>query len=344
MSDLTPLFKQCVNIVQDKFGESIEQDFDLKQNRQKKEADQFIVKDTFIKECTEFYKHLTNLRVFINEIKSPYLSINDEFSHGQPGYSMTIEEKNKLDEEFNFKIQQLYEKLKLLQTYEQKRQSTIPKKSTGWIGGLFGSEEEDDKELSQSTISTHRTQILRSLNDMTNKVNKSFESLQRQRYGREKQLDLLNFQDLEDDLDYNYNEPNYTQELMNESDELDVQWNAAQDEEEGGQKLTQEQIQELDSENQEFLNLKSNQLKQVEKLHHSMIDIVNLQAQLSYQLETQSDQITNLLDNQSQVEIDVRMGNRNLDKATNRNKKGSSIIITTCITFGCLLLFLDYIS
>lgn len=344
MSDLTPLFKQCVSIVQDKFGDSIKEDYDLKQSRKDNSEDRYIIKDTFIKECIEFHKFLTDLKTFINEIKSPYLSISDESSYGQANDSLTIDDKNKIDEELQYKIQQLYEKLKLLQTYEQKRQSAFPKSSTGWIGSLFGSDEQDDRDLFQTTISSHRTQILRSLNDLTNHVNKSFEALQRQRYGREKQLNLLNFQNLEEDLDLNYYESNSGMNFVNDSEQLDDQWDINQDEEIQEQQLTQEQIQELDSENQEFLNLKTNQLKQVENLHHSMVDIVNLQAELSYQLETQSEQIDNLMDSQSQVEIDVRLGNRNLDQATNRNKKGSSIIISTCITLGVLLLFLDYIS
>lgn len=344
MSDLTPLFKQCVEIVQDKFGDSLKKDYDSKKNRLDSTEDRYIIKDTFIKECIEFHGFLMNLKSFINQIKSPYLSINDESSYGQADDSLSIEDKNKIDEEFKFKIQQLYEKLKLLQTYEQKRQSAIPKSSTGWIGGLFGSEEQDDNELFQNTVNTHRTQILRSINDLTNHVNKNFESLQRQRYRREKQLDLLNFQNLEDDMDFNYNEPYDGIHGVNGSEQLETQWDVDNEEDVSEQKLTQEQIQEFNTENQEFLTLKTNQLKQVENLHHSMVDIVNLQAELSYQLEVQSDQIDNLLDNQSQVEIDVKQGNRNLDKATNRNKKGSSIIISTCITLGFLLLFLDYIS
>mmetsp|Transcript_6032 Transcript_6032/g.7361 ORF Transcript_6032/g.7361 Transcript_6032/m.7361 type:complete len:345 (+) Transcript_6032:1057-2091(+) len=344
MTDLTPLFKQCVSIVQDKFGDSIKEDYDLKQSRNDGSEDRYIIKDTFIKECIEFHKFLMNLQTFINEIKSPYLSISDETSYGQANDSLSIDDKNKIDEELQYKIQQLYEKLKLLQTYEQKRQSALPKSSTGWIGNLFGSDEQDDKELFHTTISSHRTRILRSLNDLTNHVSKSFESLQRQRYGREKQLNLLNFQNLEEDMDLNYYESNGGMNLVNESEPLNEQWDINEDEDVQAQQLTQEQIQELDSENQEFLNLKTNQLKQVESLHHSMLDILNLQAELSYQLETQSDQINNLMDSQSQVEIDVRLGNRNLDKATNRNKKGSSIIISTCITLGVLLLFLDYIS
>lgn len=344
MSDLTPLFKQCVSIVQDKFGDSIKENYNLKQSIKDKPEDRYIIKDTFIKECIEFHRFLTNLKILINEIKSPYLSINDESSYGQANDSLTIDDKNKIDEELQFKIQQLYEKLKLLQAYEQKRQSAILKSSTGWIGGLFSSVEQDDKDLFQTTVNNHRTQILRSLNDLTNHVNKNFESLQRQRYRREKQLNLLNFQNLEEDLDFNYYESNGGMNLINESEQLDDKWDISQDEDLHDQQLTQEQIQELDSENQEFLNLKTNQLKQVENLHHSVVDIANLQAELSYQLETQSDQINNLMDSQSQVEIDVGLGNRNLDKATNRNKKGSSIIISTCITLGVLLLFLDYIS
>ena len=65
MSDLTPLFKQCVSIVQDKFGDSIKEDYDLKQSRNDNSEDRFIIRDTFIKECIEFHKFLKNKNVVI---------------------------------------------------------------------------------------------------------------------------------------------------------------------------------------------------------------------------------------------------------------------------------------
>lgn len=347
MTDLTPTFKKYVDIVQHEIGHSIEKDQNQNKTRQlqhqKRVHERFTINDTFIKETKELYSHLVVLSEFLVSIKSTYLSTNDDYSnHLRSNRSLTLNDKNKVDEEFKFKIHELYEKLKLLQTYEKKRQEAVESnKSKSLFNGIFGGADFDDDELFLTTIGIHRTLILKLLNEVANSVNKKFESMQRKRYEREKQLNLLNFQNLEDDLDLNYSN-DVPPSFENSYNEIELQ---EQDSSFSGlQELSQQQIQELDSENQEFLALKTNQLKQVEKLHNSMIDIVSLQAELTYQLETQSDQITNLLDNQSQVEVDLKMGNQNLNKATTRNKKGANLIILTCFILGFLLLFVDYIS
>lgn len=337
MTDLTPLFTKCVEIVQSELGNPTGDEYDAKQIRNRKAS--LVIHDTFVKEANELYKYLVEISQFITQIRSSYLSTSDGFVDYKSN-SLSIDDKNKIDEEFKYRAHQLYEKLKLLQTYEKKRQQVLEKRrGKGIFSGIFGGSEFDDDELFETTIGSHRTQILRFLNEVINAINKNYELMQRKRYDREKQLSLLNFQNLDDDIDLNYEEP----QQLHDMEEFDSSMNYPESEE-NSQVLTQEQIQELDSENQQFLNLKTNQLKQVEKLHNSMVDIVSLQAELSYQLEVQSDQITNLIDNQSEVEIDLQMGNQNLTKATSRNKKGANMLITTCMVLGFLILIVDYLS
>lgn len=331
MTDLTPLFKQCVDIVTKELGAT-----DTKQ----KKIPSFLVHDTFVKECDSMYANLVQMAKFIGEVRPFYLQVNDEFSrfdkNEQKGLS--VGEKNKIDEDFKVKVQQVYEKLKFLQSYERKRTELLSskQKSRGLISGLFATEE-NPESIYDVTLSSHRTQILRFLSDTTKTVNTAFEKMQSKRHQREKQLNLLHFQNLDDDE-------------LEEVDAYrqDFQFDVVADEEyENGndtQELTQDQIQELQLENKELLTMKTNQFKQVEKLHNSMVDIVKLQTELTLHLETQAEQIYDLLDNQDQVDVDLRMGNRNLAKATNRNKRGLNLIITTCIVLGMLILFVDYIS
>lgn len=352
MTNLTPLFTKYVSIIQVEYDDSAKQDYDLKLNRNSNEKQQYKVNDSFIKESKELYDLLTSLNQFTSQIRSPYLSTNDELSsNSKLSNVLTIDDKNKIDQEFEYKIHQSYEKLKILQTYEKKRQDLIQEtKPNNFFSSIFGAADYDDNDLFEATINTHRTQILKFLNETANSCNKSFESIKRKRYEREKQLSLLNFQNIEDDLDLNNIDADGVQPFFphqtNFNDLIEIQELEEKDASTNqySQQLSQEQIQELDSENHEFLALKTNQLQQVEKLHNSMIDIVSLQAELSYQLETQSDQITNLLDNQSQVEIDLNMGNQNLNKATSSNKKGANMIIATCLILGFLILCVDYIS
>lgn len=343
MTDLTPIFNQCVAIVRT--------ELDTVALLKPKDTKSTIleINDTFTKECGEYYHHLVELNAIVNDIKVPYVAVGGPQSTNQ----LTLEDKNKIDEEISYRIQQMYEKLKVLQNYERKRQAKDSTNKSNWFGAMFGGEEQDAKDTFHATINVHRTQMLKLLNESTNHVGKRFEQLQRQRLQRERRLNLLNFQNLEEDMDFFDQRSTHGlaarphdslhDNLNDSSDDLNVV-ELEQETNDQSQQLTQEQQQVYEQENKEFLSLKTNQLKQVEKLQHSMVDIINLQAELSFQLETQAEQVSSILDTQSQVDLDLRQGNQNLTKATGRNKKGANFIVTTCIVLGCLLLFLDYIT
>ncbi|ABN67920.2 endoplasmic reticulum t-SNARE [Scheffersomyces stipitis CBS 6054] len=322
MTDLTPLFRQCVDIVASELGGDAEDEYDRKQTRNSRS--EFIIKDTFIKECYEFYSVVADLQQFVTVIRSPYLAVDDETSN-----SLSIEDKNRIDEEFKYKVQQLYKKLSLLETYEKKREELVPRdsdNSSGWLGKILGDDEPSDQQIYLATVAAHRTQILRFLVSALDNANKNFETIQKKRISRDRQLDSLNFQNFDDTDDLNYSEfDSYHEEEQNNH-------------------LSQQQIQLLETENREFLTMKSKQLKQVEKVQQSIVEIINIQNELSFKLQDQGQQINNLMDNNAQVHIDVQMGNKTLNKATVRNKKGANMLVTMCFVLGVLILFVDYIS
>ncbi|KAG2732635.1 hypothetical protein G9P44_005052 [Scheffersomyces stipitis] len=343
MTDLTPLFRQCVDIVASELGGDAEDEYDRKQTRNSRS--EFIIKDTFIKECYEFYSVVADLQQFVTVIRSPYLAVDDETSRGSAkGNSLSIEDKNRIDEEFKYKVQQLYKKLSLLETYEKKREELVPRdsdNSSGWLGKILGDDEPSDQQVYLATVAAHRTQILRFLVSALDNANKNFETIQKKRISRDRQLDSLNFQNFDDTDDLNYSEfdsYHVVKDLQLENPEL------VQQEEEQNNHLSQQQIQLLETENREFLTMKSKQLKQVEKVQQSIVEIINIQNELSFKLQDQGQQINNLMDNNAQVHIDVQMGNKTLNKATVRNKKGANMLVTMCFVLGVLILFVDYIS
>lgn len=329
MTDLTPIFNQCVQIVTKELLADVKP-------VAKKTAQDHLVRDTFTKECGELYANLLRLSTFTSSIRSLYLQISDErsdFSHSTQK-ALTVEDKNSIDEEFKLKIQQVYEKLKYLQTYERKRnQAWVDARAKSGLRSLFSTNTVDPQDAYNTTLFAHRMNILRFLSDSTQSVNRTFEKMHQQRYLREKQLNLLHFQNLDDSL---YDDTNLNLDLQAGFDVVEQSDTRVE--------LSQQQIQEFAAENQEFLEMKSKQFELVEKLHQSMVDIVKLQAELTLHLETQAEQIETLLDNQDIIDLDLRQGNKNLAKATDRNRRGSNIIITTCIVLGLLLLFVDYIS
>ena len=234
------------------------------------------------------------------------------------------------------------EKLNFFRAYETKRNQlfdALRQERRGFLS-LFGDDLEDEEVIYNMNLSSHRAQMILFLNSMTCRCNSSFEKMQRQRYERERQLNLLHFQNLNDDDLGTYD--NYKSILKLEG--MDPENEISGGETKAFDGVSEELLQELTQENQQLLLSKENQFKQVEKLHTSMVDIVKLQAELKMHLEVQGEQIGNLIDNQSQIELDLRQGNQTLAKATERNKRGSNLIVATCISLGLLLLFIDYIS
>lgn len=352
MTDLTPIFNQCVAIVRKELNASVPP-----QHRADGKGTTLSIEDTFSKECLEYYHHLVELNAILTDIKVPYVAAGGTSAKNV----LSLEDKNRIDEEMSYRIQLMYEKLKVLQNYEKKRQAVTKPSKSHWLGAVFGGEEQEKRDIFVATVNFHRTQMLKSLNEATNHVGKRFELMQRQRLQREKRLNLLNFQNLGDDLDfYHDNKPLHGvagrlhetlhDSLNNSTDDLNVVELEQEEKTANGfeqvleKPLSQEQQQQYEKENQAFLALKSNQLKQVEKLQHSMVDIINLQAELSFQLDAQSEQVSSMLDTQNQVNLDLRQGNQNLTKATGRNKKGANFIIATCLVLGFLLLLLDFIT
>lgn len=349
MTDLTCLFHQCVEIVQQ---EIVTKSKSEPQPKPESETS-FTINDTFNKEAREFCASVDTLNHFLKQVKSSYLAIHDD-PLSSASDVLTAKDKNEIDEEINYKLHQMYKSLKLIQAYETKRKdlykSTTKKTGGGWFSTFTGSDETSDRALVLETINAHRTQVLRYLSDRLNATSKVFESLLKRRHQREKQLNLLNFLNIDDDegeMDFQY------EVIKNDLQDFDDEWDSGdiQLEEKsydaggtGQQQLTQTQIQQFEQENQEMLSLKTNQLEQVERLQTSMIDIVNIQSELSFQLETQGAQIGNLIESHQQVELDVKQGNKTLGKALVRNKKGANMLVTLGFVLGVLVLFIDYVS
>lgn len=318
MTDLTPVFNQCVNIVQSEIKPQ--------KHPQSKEQPLYLIKDSFNKECIEFYQILSNLSHFITEIKAEYLAVSDNASNSVS--------KDKIDEQFNTRVQQCFKKIGALETYETKRKQMI--KATLQKRWFF--QDGNEQDLYFETEASHRHQVLRFLMESLVNLSKTYEKMQRKRIQREKQLNSLNFQNINDDLEKDLDNSKMFTSLDR------IQQDIEKEEETPQFEMSQEQIQELESENKELLNLKTAQLNQVDNIQQSILDIVNIQNELSFKLQEQGDQINNLMDTHSQVELEVKEGNRTLNKATRKNKRGTNYLVTICILLGCLLVIVDFLK
>lgn len=287
--DLTPHFNQVTEIIQAEFP-----------NIQKVKKGPPQDTDTFAKESYQLFQHVVDLNQFLSLTKSSYLSIDDN--------GLSESEKDTLDQDFQLKIQALFQKLRLLQNYEDKRQKV--QKPSWW------SDDDGSKTI-------HRTLILKFLSECLNKCNKQFQGLQRQRVARERQLHNLNFQNLDIEQDGSLD--------IIQAPHTDVPH------------VESAQLQQFELENQLLLELKSSQLKKVEGLHQTMVDIINMQTEITFQIEQQATQIENLIDTQTEVSGDLTQGNKKLNQAKGRNKRAADMLVWACILMGVLLLALDYV-
>ncbi|KAI5965074.1 UFE1 [Candida theae] len=325
MTDLTPTFNQYVNIV--------ESELKPKRPLHPKEKPLYLIKDNFNKECVEFYQILTNLSQFVNDIRAEYLAVSDNASNSAS--------KDKIDEEFNTRVQQCFKKLGALESYESRRQKMVQTTlSKRWFF-----QEDNEQDVYFETEASHRHQVLRFLMESLVNLSKSYEKMQRKRIQREKQLNSLNFQNINDELEKDLDNSKIFTSLDRIQRDIEMEEEEEKEKEHTPHfEMSQDQIQELESENKELLNLKTTQLNQVDNIQQSILDIVNIQNELSFKLQEQGDQINNLMDTHSQVELEVREGNRTLNKATRKNKRGANYLVTICIVLGCLVVIIDFLK
>lgn len=109
-------------------------------------------------------------------------------------------------------------------------------------------------------------------------------------------------------------------------------------------KLTQEQLQMLETEHEELLHQKNEQLKKVEKINKTILDIVSLQSDISANLQVQSQNINNILDSQEDIDLNIKEGNKQLTKAKRAAGRTAKMTTIIAIVLGILIIFLDYVG
>ncbi|OBA22426.1 hypothetical protein METBIDRAFT_11262 [Metschnikowia bicuspidata var. bicuspidata NRRL YB-4993] len=330
MADLTPLFSQCVRIV----AQELQAEASPPPRRA---APPFLVLDLFASECAGLYGNVTQMTAFVAGVRPLYLQVADGFAALDNGQrrGLSDAEKQALDGDFQLQAQRVYGRLKHLQEYERRRVQVCEhsRRRRGLVLAVFAADAGGPADVYLHTLAAHRMHMLRFLGDAVAAATGAFERMRRLRRERERLLNLLHIQNLDAGDD--------TAAFMDETR------GSAQDPAAPGGAaagVPPEQLQELVQENRRLLSAKASQFQQVERLQHLMVDIVKLQAELSSHLETQAAQIGSLLDNQAQIGLDLRSGNRSLGRASGRNKRGSDVIVATCLVLGSLLLFVDYVS
>lgn len=349
MTNLTSLFKKYVDIIEEENQVDQKLQIGNVEKKKKSEVEQYSLKDSFVKECYDLF-------AFIKELRKVLIKIAPEYE--KDDFNMTEAEKDEFDTEFRLQFQQYVQKFKQLEKYEQDRQKIIGQRfiseDAGVMNQFFKSGDKESIANFHRTNNRFRLGVLQSLNLWINTVSSQFTSMQQDRLITQKKFELL---------DFNagvHSPPTFSKDPLTNIDGKELEKTLSisildnlkndpvHDEvkryEETVSKLTQEQLQLLETEHEELLNQKNEQLQNIEKINKTIMDIVSIQSELSTHLQSQSQNINTMLDNQEEVEINIIQGNKQLDRAKKSASRSAKMIKYIAILMGILILILDFVS
>lgn len=326
MTNLTSVFREYVGI--------IEEDGSRKREEQADDLDakQYVSKDSFIKECQQLLRLLIELRKVLKSVEPKYMGDQD----------MTESDKDDFDTEFRLQFHQYVQKFKLLEDYEHRRQQMVTEKfltPQAHMMHLFQGGTDAKLSLHHHANNDFRSGVLKSLSMWLNIVSSQFSTMQQERLVSQRKFETM-------DLNAGLGEPEDPVSVSSVSQSHLVE--TTQDEvktyEDTISKLTQEQLQMLETEHEELLHHKNEQLKKVEKINETILDIVSLQSDISANLQVQSQNINSILDSQEDVDLNIKEGNKQLTKAKRVAGRTAKMTTFFAIILGILILFLDYVG
>lgn len=345
MPDLTPIFRKYVAVIDDarKEQSGIDDQVEGKQeNSGNSNGKREVVRDSFIKECAKLLKFLIELNKVIKQIEKNYLD----------DLNMSDVEKDEFDMECRLQIQQYFKKFEFLENYEIERHSLSLKKYQSkphrW-SNLLSNKNDGGKHVVhpqdvENGVHEFRLGILRCLNLWIKYVSSKFTTIQQERLILENKMNF-NSTPLPT-LSNNGND--FSTDAIDISVSQSAPVETVQDEvkhyEETISRLTQEQLQVLETEHSELLNQKNEQLKKVETINKTILDIVNIQNELSNHLTVQSQNINLMLNNQDDIELNIKKGNKELRKAKRAAGRAAKMTTYGAIIMGIFILFLDYVG
>lgn len=332
MTDLTALFQKYVNIIEE-HDEDPNLPTTTKANSS--ELGRYALKDSFIKECHDLLKLLIELRKVLKSIESQYMSETD----------MTESEKDDFDTELRLQFHQYVQKFRHLEKYEKERQQIISEKmlsAQAHVAFFFQGTNSEELSIFYKASNEFRSGVLQSLSMWLNVVSTQFTSMQQERLASQRKFEGLDFNS-------GLQSPQELNEIVSvssvsQSHAIESTQDEVKHYEETISKLTQEQLQLLETEHEELLNQKNEQLKKVEKINRTIMDIVTIQNEISTNLQAQSQNINNILDHQDDIGINIKEGNKQLTKAKKAAGRTAKMTTYIAVILGILILFLDYIG
>ncbi|CCK69739.1 Ufe1p KNAG_0C06460 [Huiozyma naganishii CBS 8797] len=287
--------------------------------------------DTFVKECEVLFRLIRELLRVLREVAPEYRGPSG-------GPDVDVDVQDRFDTEFTLQFQQYCQKYKQLERYELGRQELVARQAQGKRAKNTASVLHNDMR------NRFRLGVLSCLNLSIGTVSKRFTSMQQDRLRQQRTFQQLEFAPSEGAVLEQDAEDHGSAVSISQSSQTETVQDEVRLYEETMSKLTQEQLQILATEHEELLHAKDEQLENVERINKTILDIVSLQNELSTHLQTQSQNITAMLDNQDEVELNIDRGNKQLRKAQRSASYSAKMITWMAILMAIMILFVDFIN
>ena len=355
--DRTPFFKRCIGIYEEGLKKDPCNSSNQKHLHDKKghgtiteKKNQFDVSGTFVKDSISTAKIIDEIVRFLNSVKSEYLLWNSE--------KMDEEAKDRLDSTLKAQINTLSRKvdtLKKTSTELNKQMFITSGVSVKEIGlnltsmGKYGQKIQFDLD----TVAQMRLNVVKSLGLRLTKMSDLFVSLYTTRMQRKNEHDKSY---LATNTEYSGSGPHEGPDFgasraSDKYTKINGEYDAAFDPllsqninmntkeyEDLQNTLPTQQLQQLSKENEDLqLHLKDEHLKSVEQMESSAVN------EISLQLNLQNESINSLSGYQDDILSNMKMGNKQLVKANDRNKNSGRNLSALILFMAVLLLTIDYI-
>ncbi|KAI9025769.1 hypothetical protein CLU79DRAFT_743005 [Phycomyces nitens] len=321
--------------------------------------------DPYTKEAYRINQHITSLKRFLLSIRRAYLSTDNRHSTRKPSppkpiqdgslFSMfpanvqqlTDRERDEIDFQAKLVIRQSMDRIKDLEHAEQIRQEAEAAKPSTRLISLFNTLS-NTQTTKEDFLGIHRSSITWLLNKRLMEVSNLQKQQQEIRLRREiekSENQLFRSTALApppQDLMPNSFKP--TKSTVSQTWQPSVPEPEPEEMDAFEEQISQEQLQMLERENSVMLEDLNNTLNQVRTAEKALLEISNLQSQLTHHLAVQTLQTERLYGDSIATTERVEQGNLQLIQSRERNRGTRKFMLAFLLGASLVLLFLDWYS
>lgn len=318
--DLTPLFKQCCDIVEE---EAVSVEKRSKSSSGAVNSSRLTkYNEDFVRTCYDLQSQVKSLKSHLVKFRPSYLISRTEKMAFSSSH-LSEEEKTQFEEWSQNELGQM----KMILAQLDSKKTLIPQQNK-YI--LFHDAGEEAKVVAYNKF---RSSVVASLKLYLEEAKDILMEMVNKRQDLQNQL-------AKNTLNIHSNDTTIFQkaETLKLESQLDT-W----DEQPVQQVQSQQQLQLLETENEELLESKNQDLQATNHIVSTMLELSKMVDSISSELSTQNLRLETIMDNTEDTLSDLRLGNTQLKKAHERNKTTGRFFVYVIVALALFILLVDYI-